>query len=200
MRLSLFRLRRDEKQASLLRNMARYLRKHPEFEISETLYDDPKLSQPLRFAAPMQLKSYIDTKNTAIEVPLTELVQALRKPVNQTVTTFRETSLVEISSVENIIAEHDYFEEQAELLFEKAIISGQAISAIDFWKASVCHWSEAGYDIDPKPWIELVFSCYCKLTNEQQSALDIKMKGIKVEGTSDNYSYSDVQISMKKTA
>jgi len=200
MRLSLFRLRRDEKQASLLRNMARYLRKHPEFEISETLYDDPKLSQALRFAAPMPLKSYIDTKNTAIEVPLTELVQALRKQVNQTVTTSRETSLVEISSVENIIAEHDYFEEQAELLFEQTIITGTVISAIDFWKESRVHWREKGHEIDPKPWIELVFSCYCKLTNEQQSALDIKMKGIVVEGTSDNYSYSDVQISMKKRA
>jgi len=200
MRLSLFRLRRDEKQASLLRNMARYLRKHPEFEISETLYDDPNLSQALRLAPPLHLKSYIDTKNTAIEAPLNQLVQALRKQANQTLATARETSTVEISTVENIIAEHDYFEEQAERLFEQALISGKAISAIDFWKTSVCDWSKAGYEIEPKPWIELVFSCYCKLTNDQQSALDIKMKGVKVEGTSDNYSYNDVQIFMKAIA
>ena len=101
MRLSLFKLRRDEKQASLLRNMARYLRKHPEFEISETLFEDPKLCKPLKFAAPLRFKTYVDVKNSVIEEPL---------------------------------------------------------------------------------------------TNEQQAAIDIKMKGEKVSGTSDNYSYRDVHI------
>ena len=58
-------------------------------------------------------------------------------------------------------------------------------------------WAQAGESIEPKPWIELVFSCYCKLTNEQQEALDIKMQGVQVAGTSDNYSYSDVQIVLR---
>lgn len=198
MRLSLFRLRRDEKQASLLRNMARYLRKHPEFEISDTLFEDPKLSKPLKFAAPLKLKTYVDVKNSAVEEPLIRLVQALRKQSKSQPLKERESSAVDISPIENIGAEHDYFEEQAEQLFEQAITTGQAISAINFWQQALPDWRQDGQVIEPKAWIELVFSCYCKLTNEQQDALDINMKGLQVAGTSDNYSYSDVQIVLKE--
>ena len=197
MRISLFRLRRDEKQASLLRNMARYLRKHPEFEISETLFDDPNLIKPLKFAPPMKLKSYIDVQNSAVEEPLVRLVQALRKQVVPGVARERESSVVDNSPIENIIAQHDYFEEQVEQLFEQAITSGNMISAISYWQQSIPDWAKSDHDIAPKAWIELVFSCYCKLTNEQQDALDIKMKGELVSGTSANYSYRDVQILLK---
>ena len=194
MRLSLFRLRRDEKQAGLLRNMARYLRKHPEFEISETLFEDPKLSKQLKFAAPLKLKTYVDIKNSAVEEPLIRLVQALRKQSKASPLKERESSAVDISPIENIAAEHDYFEEQAELLFEQAITTGQAVSAIDYWQQELESWAQTGQVVEPKAWIELVFSCYCKLSNEQQDALDIKMQSEQVAGISDNYSYSDVQI------
>ncbi|MCW8996247.1 MAG: hypothetical protein OQK77_10590 [Psychromonas sp.] len=200
MRLSLFRLRRDEKQASLLRNMARYLRKHPEFEISETLYDDPKLSKSLKFAAPLKLKTYIDVKNSAVEEPLIRLVQALRKASKAEPLKERESSAVDIRPLEQIAAEHDYFEEQAELLFEQAITSGRAISAINYWQHELSQWIQNGQMIEPKAWIELVFSCYCKLTNEQQAALDIQMQGEAMAGIFDNYSYSDVQIVLKEEA
>lgn len=197
MRLSLFRLRRDEKQASLLRNMARYLRKHPEFEISETLFEDPNLVKPLKFAPPMPLKSYIDVQNTALEEPLVRLVQALRKQTVIGVVRERDSSVVDISPIEHIVAQHDYFEEQVEHLFEQAITSGNMISAISYWQQSIPDWAKLDQNIAPKAWIELVFSCYCKLTNEQQDALDIKMKGELVKGTSANYSYRDVQILLK---
>ena len=197
MRLSLFRLRRDEKQASLLRNMARYLRKHPEFEISETLYEDPSLNKALRFAAPLKLKTFVDVQKSAIETPLIHLVQTLRKQSTPEILKERESNLVDLSLVENIAAEHDYFEEQVELLFEQAITTGEPTSAIIYWQRALPLWREADQIIDPKEWIELVFSCYCKLTNEQQDALDIKMKGMLVAGTLDNYSYSDVQIMLK---
>lgn len=200
MRLSLFRLRRDEKQAGLLRNMARYLRKHPEFEISETLFEDPKLSKPLKFAPPLKLKTYVDIKNSAVEEPLIRLVQALRKQSKPNLLKERESSAVDISPVENIVAEHDYFEEQVERLFEQAVTTGQAVSAIDYWQQELDNWIQAGQEIEPKPWIELVFSCYCRLTNEQQDALDIKMQSEPVTEISDNYSYSDVQIVLKELA
>ncbi|WP_435234400.1 hypothetical protein ACR30L_11540 [Psychromonas sp. PT13] len=198
MRLSLFRLRRDEKQASLLRNMARYLRKHPEFEINEAIFEDPNLIKPLKFAPPMKLKSYVDVHNTAVEEPLIRLVQALRKQSVPGSTRERETSVVDNSPTENIIAQHDYFEEQVEHLFEQAITTGNVISAISYWQQSIPAWAKSSQDIAPKAWIELVFSCYCKLTNEQQDALDIKMKGELVNGTSANYSYRDVHILLKE--
>lgn len=198
MRLSLFRLRHDEKQASLLRNMARYLRKHPEFEISETLYEAPNLIKQLRFAAPLKLKSYVDIKNSAIETPLIELVQSLRKQSKPTALSEREKSVVEISPIEQIVVEPDFFEAQTELLFEQAIATGELTSAIHYWQNALPAWSEKNKTIEPKAWIELVFSSYCQLTNEQQAALDIKMKGELVAGTSANYSYSDVQIVLKQ--
>lgn len=198
MRLSLFRLRRDEKQASLLRNMARYLRKHPEFEISETLFEEQNLDPRLKFSPPLKLKSYIDVKNSANETPLTELIQSLRKQSSEAPQKTRETAHVEITPVEQIVAEHDFFVEQSELLFELAITSGKAISAIDYWQQALQEWSQTSHTIEPQAWIELVFSCYCKLTLDQQAALDIKMKGVQVNGTSDNYSYSDVQIVLRE--
>ena len=79
MRLSLFRLRSDEKQASLLRNMARYLRQHPEFELSDTLYEDSNLDKRLKFSPRLTLKSYVDVKNSALEDALINIVQSLRK-------------------------------------------------------------------------------------------------------------------------
>jgi len=200
MRLSLFRLRRDEKQASLLRNMARYLRKHPEFEISATLFDDPALHEQLKFAAPLKLKTYVDIKDSAVEEPLIELVQALRKQSRPAAVTPRETATVEISEIEKVVAEHDYFGEQTERLFEQAITTGKAISALNYWQNELHNWSLNAQTIEPKAWIELVFSSYCKLTLDQQGALDIKMKGVLVDGTSANYSYSDVQIVLKENS
>ncbi|WP_028863580.1 hypothetical protein [Psychromonas aquimarina] len=197
MRLSLFRLRRDEKQASLLRNMARYLHKHPEFEISETLFEDQSLDKRLKFAAPLKLKSYPDTKNSALEEPLAAIVQALRKQASPIELKERESGSVELTEIEQVAASHDYFEEQTERLFEQAITSGKAVSAINYWQSECLLWSENEQSIEPKAWIELVFSCYCKLTNEQQAALDINMKGVKLSGTSHNYSYSDVVIVLK---
>ncbi|WP_354625789.1 hypothetical protein [Psychromonas sp. MME2] len=198
MRLSLFRLRRDEKQASLLRNMARFLRKHPEFEISDGLFEDPNLNDNLKFAPPLRnLKTYVDLKNSAHEERLISIVQSLRKYNNELPINKRQTNRVEISPTEPLITSHDYFEEQAEQLFEQAIITGNKISAIQYWQNQQQSEQLIDHYIDPKEWIELVFSCYCKLTNEQQHALEINMKGVKVGGTTDNYSYSDVQIFLR---
>ncbi|SFD69697.1 hypothetical protein [Pseudoalteromonas denitrificans] len=197
MRLSLFRLRRDEKQASQLRNMARFLNKHPEFEISDTLFESPNLPQALKYAPMMQLRSYVETHNTQIETPLMALVQSLRKQVKPNAPKNREKNHVLISSTEDIVYESDFFETQTEHLFEQVIINNSAISALVFWQENQTLWLEKNKNIAPQAWIELVFSCYCKLTNEQQNALDIQMKGEQVVGTTHNYSYSDIIILLK---
>lgn len=197
MRISLFRLRRDEKQASQLRNMARFLRKHPEFTLDENLYELPNLPETLKYAPPMPLKSYVDTKQTGIEQPLLELVQSLRKQSIVTPIKARETSEVSVKPIEKIAAEEDFFEQQTELLFERVIINNTAISALSYYQELQNTWLEQSQTIAPKAWIELVFSCYCKLTSAQQNALNIRMKGVAVKGTTDNYGYSDVVIELR---
>lgn len=197
MRISLFRLRRDEKQASLLRNMARYLNQHPEFEISETLFEDEQLPPPLKLAPPMRLKSYVDTRNSELETSLVALVQALRKPTKSESTIEREVSDLELAEIQQLVIDHDFFEQQTEQLFEQVIKYGEPLSAIHYWQTALESWISAAQLIDPKEWVELVFSSYCKLTNDQQDALDIKPKGSKVAGTTDNYSYSDVEILLR---
>lgn len=197
MRLSLFRLRRDEKQANLLRSMAQYLHLHPEFEISESLFSDDKLPKALKFSPALELKSYVDTKNTANESSLIGIVQSLRKQKKPSVIAAREVSTVEIIPTEVIVVKHDFFEEQTQRLFEKVIIDGKGISAIEFWEESLSIWHDTEFTIDPTQWVELVFSNYCKLTIDQQSALDIKPKGGKISGTTDNYIYHDIVINVR---
>jgi hypothetical protein len=196
MRLSLFRLRHDEKQASQLRNMARFLRKHPEFDLSEHLFEDQALPETLKYAPPMPLRSYVDTHNSELEQPLMAIVHALRKQVSPGPAKSRESSEVTLRPIEQVDYESDFFEEQTERLFEQVITGNSAISALTFWQDGQRQWSTQSQKIEPKAWIELVFSCYCKLTNEQQGALNIKMKGVLLQGTTDNYSYSDVVISL----
>lgn len=196
MHISLFRLRRDEKQASQLRNMARFLRKHPEFTLDENLFEQPSLPETLKYATPMALKSYVDIKQTDIEQPLLELVQSLRKQSVITPLKARVTGEVSVKPIERIAAEEDFFEQQTELLFERVIIDNTAVSALSYYQEFQNIWLEQSQSIAPKAWIELVFSCYCKLTSAQQSALNIKMKGVAVAGTTDNYRYSDVVIEL----
>jgi hypothetical protein len=197
MRLSLFRLRRDEKQASLLRNMARYLHQHPEFEISDSLFEDEQLPETLKFAPAMQLKSYVDTRNSELEAPLIALVQAMRKPTTTDNIIEREESDLELEELQEFVIDHDFFEEQTERLFEQVIKHGEAICAVQYWKMALKSWIKEDQLIEPKEWVELVFSSYCKLTNDQQDALDIKPQGTLVPGTTDNYSYSDVKILLR---
>jgi len=197
MRLSLFRLRRDEKQASLLRNMARYLHQHPEFEISETIFEDEQLPKTLKIAPPIKLKAYVDTRNSELETPLIALVQALRKPSKTDTLIEREVSELEVEAAQSFVIDHDFFEEQTERLFEKVIKQGEAISAIQYWKKALQSWIAEEQLIDPTEWVELVFSSYCKLTNDQQDALDIKPTGSPVAGTTHNYTYSDVSILLR---
>ncbi|MEI6897720.1 MAG: hypothetical protein V5786_09600 [Psychromonas sp.] len=197
MRLSLFRLRRDEKQASLLRNMARYLQLHPEFELSESLFEDPLLPQALKFAPAMPLKSYIDTRNSELEAPLMALVQALRKPAKVSPLVVRENSELEIEATAELLIDHDFFEEQTERLFEQVIKHGAPLSAIHYWQSALKSWIKEDQLIDPKEWVELVFSSYCKLTNDQQVALDIKPKGERLAGTSHNFTYCDVEVLLR---
>jgi hypothetical protein len=197
MRISLFRLRRDEKQASQLRNMARFLRKHPEFYLDENLFELPNLPEQLKYSPPMPLRSYVDTKQTDIEQPLLLLIQSLRKQAVVTPIKARTINEVSFKPIEKIAAEEDFFEEQTELLFERVIIENGAVSALAFYQEFQNTWLEQSQSIEPKAWIELVFSCYCKLTSAQQNALNIKMKGVAVSGTTHNYSYSDVVIELK---
>ena len=194
MRLSLFKLRRDEKQASLLRNMARYLNKHPEFEINEAIFEDKALPEKLCFAAPMLLKTYIDVTETAHEQSLVEIVQSLRKLNVPTRVENRDVASVEILDTVSITFNYDYFEEQTERLFELAITSGQAVSAVNFWQDALQDWHDQQQHIDPTSWVELVFSSYCKLTNAQQKLIDIQPKGQQLVGISHNWSYSDIVV------
>ncbi|MEI6859126.1 MAG: hypothetical protein V5788_04965 [Shewanella sp.] len=196
MRLSLFRLRRDEKKANQLRSMARFLRQHPEFELSDNLYEQPTLPEGLKLAPAMALKAYVDTRDTALETSLIQLVQALRKQSIVQDVKPRETAKVEVKPIERVSYQSDFFDQQAELLFEQVIISNTPISALAFWQNLQDGWQKNAHSISPKSWIELVFSCYCKLTNEQQAAFSISMRGIRVQGTSDNFSYHDVVIGL----
>ncbi|MEL0628571.1 hypothetical protein [Psychromonas aquatilis] len=196
MRLSLFKLRRDEKQASLLRNMARYLQKHPEFEIGEGIFEDKNLPDTLRFAAPMKLKSYVDVRQTSDEHSLIAIVQSLRKLNNQSSRAVREKSAVDLVENEAMSFNYDYFEEQTERLFELAITSNEPISAISFWQSSLNDWHTLQQHIEPIAWVELVFSSYCKLTNAQQALIDINPKGKQLPGISHNWSYSDIVIKL----
>lgn len=197
MRLSLFRLRRDEKQASQLRNMARFLRQHPEFEITDNLFEDPELPEVLKYAPPMLLSCYVETHNTEHEASLIAIVQSLRKQVVSAPVKVRDSGEVTLTPVEKVDYQVDFFDQKTELLFELVISENRPVSAVEFWTSSQVSWQDELQAIHPKAWIELVFSAYCSLTNEQQDAFDITMKGVKVAGTSDNYSYSDVVICLK---
>ncbi|MEC4724396.1 hypothetical protein HWQ46_02400 [Shewanella sp. D64] len=197
MRLSLFRLRRDEKQASQLRNMARFLRQHPEFEINDNLFEDPELPDVLKHAPPMSLSCYVETHNTEHEASLIAIVQALRKQVASVPVKVRDSGEVTLTPVEKVDYQVDFFDQKTEQLFELVISENSPVSAVEFWTSSQVSWQGDSQAIHPKAWIELVFSAYCSLTNEQQDAFDIEMKEVKVAGTSDNYSYSDVVISLK---
>ncbi len=96
-----------------------------------------------------------------------------------------------------IQATHDFFEEQTETLFEQVIKHGEPLSAISYWQNNLKSWIREEQLIEPTEWVELVFSSYCKLTNDQQDAFDIKPKGTRLAGTSHNYSYSDVEVLLK---
>jgi len=196
MRLSLFKLRRDEKQASLLRNMARYLQKHPEFDIHEQIFEDTSLPVTLRFAAPMPIRSYINVKETAHEHALVSIVQSLRKMTVNTKPVAREVSAVNIVDNESVTFSYDFFEEQTERLFESAITTGKAISAVSYWQNALPEWHTKQQHIEPISWVELVFSSYCKLTNAQQAVIAIYPKGQQVSGISHNWSYSDIVIEL----
>ena len=197
MRLSLFRLRRDEKQANLLRNMARYLHLHPEFELSDSIFNQENLPSTLKFSPPLKLKTYVDTQDTANESALVEIVQSLRKAKKTNEVPTRESSEIEIIETEMMVIKHDFFEEQTQLLFEQVIIDGKPIAAIYFWQCALEKWQDQGFKIEPTEWVELVFSNYCKLTLDQQASLDIKPKGVLLKGTNANYSYNDIVIKIK---
>ena len=196
MRLSLFKLRRDEKQAGLLRNMARYLNKHPEFVINEQIFEDKTLPETLRFAAPLHIKSYIDVKETVHENALVEIVQSLRKMNTYVPPAAREVSAVEMLDNAAMGFSYDFFEEQTEWLFASAITTGKVMSAVDFWQQSLPAWHAESQHIEPTSWVELVFSSYCKLTNAQQALINIEPKGKSLDGISHNWSYDDIIIQL----
>jgi len=194
MRVSLFRLRRDEKQANQLRGMARYLRSHPEFEIDPQLHDAEHLPQQLKFAPALQLRGYVDVRNTGLEADLIEIVQTLRKAAVSSVLKNRDSCEVSDEAIEELAYQYDFFEQEVELLFERSIIDNSACSALQYWQTQQGAWQQQQLEMSPKSWIELVFSCYCKLTSDQQQGLTIKMKGPVVAGTNNNYAFNDVII------
>ena len=170
---------------------------HPEFEISDSLFEDEQLPQQLKYAPPMALKSYVDTRNTDVEPALISLVQSLRKATQPEKTVEREVSELEVETLQDFVIDHDFFEDQTVQLFEQVIKYGNAVSALQYWQTSLQSWIVEEQLIEPQEWVELVFSSYCKLTNDQQDAMDIKPKGALVLGTTDNYTYSDVDILLR---
>jgi len=128
---------------------------------------------------------------------LVNIVQSLRKLSSVTKPSARETSSVEV--IENVAMSfnYDYFEEQTERLFESAITTGEAVSAVAYWQNALTDWHQLQQHIEPVAWVELVFSSYCKLTNAQQALIDIKPKGKQLEGISHNWSYSDIVVKVK---
>lgn len=194
MRVSLFRLRRDEKQANQLRGMARYLRSHPEFEIDPQLYDAEHLPQSLKFSPALPLRGYVDVRNTGLEHDLVEIVQSLRKAAVSSVLKTRDSCEVSDEHIEELAYQYDFFEQEVEQLFERSIIDDSACSALEYWQAQQTSWDQQQFEMIPKDWIELVFSCYCKLTSDQQQGLTIQMKGKVVNGTNNNFTFTDVVI------
>lgn len=197
MRGSLFRLRRDERQAHLLRNMARYLSQHPEFEIAENIYEHKDLPANLRFSAPLTLKSYVDPKQAHHEEKLVAIVQALRKQAEPETKQGREAQQVLLAENETVSVSIDFFEQQVEQLFAQVIEAGTEVSAITFWQTQLKSWQLAEQVIDPKVWLELVFSRYCKMTNLQQKQFQLTPVGQAKQGIADNFLFHDIKLQFK---
>lgn len=197
MRSSLFRLRRDEKQAHLLRNMARYLSSHPEFEIDEHIYQDNNLPQALRFSAPLALKAYVDVQQSNHEEQLITIVQTLRKQNQPETKQGREAELVVVSDNEQVSVKVDFFELQVEQFFEQVITTQTELSALSYWHEQLTIWQQAEQEIAAKVWLELIFSSYCKLTSYQQGLFELTPLGTAKAGIADNVYFHDILLRIK---
>ncbi|TKB48340.1 hypothetical protein FCL40_13400 [Ferrimonas sediminicola] len=195
MRQSLFRLRRQVKQANQLRGMARFLRKHPEYELREDLPFAPELPRELKLVPAMVTGGLVDVRSSAIEQDLVEIVQHLRRQApSEPLVGDREAVSVESDELEVLAYLSDWVLDEVEHFFEQAVLADQGLSALGHWQAQQGAWLKESREIDPQLWIELVFGYYCKLAPQQQSIIALEMEEQLVPGTNNNFTYSDVTI------
>ncbi|WP_028115325.1 hypothetical protein [Ferrimonas senticii] len=198
MRQSLFRLRRQVKQANQLKGMARYLRQHPEYQLAPDLAFADDLPQELKLAPAMATGGYPDVRSAAQEESLVGIVQQLRK-LTQTSNETRGRDGVEVEAevleVLNYIS--DWALDEVELYFEQALAAEQPISALSFWQQRQHHWQSEGWQLAPEPWIELVFGYYCSLSIDLQRSLDLDLEEALVDGTNNNFTYSNITVGFR---
>ncbi|USD36323.1 MULTISPECIES: hypothetical protein [Ferrimonas] len=195
MRQSLFRLRRQVKQANQLRGMARFLRKHPEYELREDLAFATDLPRELKLAPAMEMGGLVDVRSSAVEQELIEIVQHLRRQQPTTpVVADRDGVSVESDDLETLAYLSDWVLDEVEHFFELAVIKDGALSALEHWQGQQPAWLSNEWQLDPQLWIELVFGYYCNLSPQQQQLFAMEMEEQLVAGTNNNFTYSDVRI------
>ena len=198
MRQSLFRLRHQVKQANLLKSMARYLRQHSEYEISEDFGINANLPEQLKLAPALLLTGFPDVNCTAQESALQQIVQQLRK-INQLpeIKVKETTAKLELEKQEIIEHEKDWALDEIERYFEKSIDSQTPINALDFYQQAQVNWQQNQWYISPKLWLELIFSYYCNMPNSLQKQIQIELKETLETGTNNNFTYSDITIHLQ---
>lgn len=196
MRQSLFRLRRQVKQANQLKGMARFLRQHPEYQLPEQLPFNPALPQTLRLSPPLTTSGLPDIGNSAQEPALVNIVQQLRK-LSQSAPETRGREGVEVESdmLEVLGYISDWALDEVEHYFEQALQT--PLSALAYWQQRQSYWLEQGWQLEPEPWIELVFGYYCSLSAELQSRLLLELEEALVDGTNNNFTYSNISVSYR---
>ncbi len=198
MRQSLFRLRRQEKQADQLKSMARYLRHHPEYQLSAELGFSEQLPSALKFAPALTLAGYPNVRSVVQEQALVEIVQQLRR-LTPTVSANREREAVTVESAPLEILGYisDWALDEVERYLAQALESDGGLSALLFWQNQQEHWQQQQWQLEPKMWLELVFGYYCALSITEQQQCSIALEEALVDGTNNNFTYSDIGIAFK---
>lgn len=196
MRQSLFRLRRQVKQANQLKGMARFLRQHPEYQLSEELPFSDNLPQALKLSPPLTTAGHPDVRSSAQEESLVAIVQHLRK-LSQAAPEARGRDGVEVESeaLEILGYISDWALDEVERYFEQALET--PLSALAFWQQQQSRWLEQGWELPPQAWIELVFGYYCSLSIDLQRSLDLELEEALVDGTNNNFTYSNITVGFR---
>ncbi|WP_298442153.1 hypothetical protein [uncultured Ferrimonas sp.] len=194
MRQSLFRLRRQVKQANQLKGMARYLRQHPEYQLPEDLHLDAALPQPLKLSPKLAMGGLPDVRSSTQEDDLVGIVQHLRKLSQaQPDQRGREGVAVEDQPLEILGYISDWALDEVERYFELALAQTE-LSALAYWQQQQPSWAEKDQQLEPQMWIELVFGYYCNLSITMQQAIDLQLQEALKDGTNNNFTYSDVTV------
>ncbi|WP_163931782.1 hypothetical protein [Paraferrimonas sp. SM1919] len=197
---SLFRLRKQEKQASQLKAMARMLRKRADYQIPENLYQHQLLPQALKITPALTNQAWVDLKQENIAVPLTKIVHRLRKLSQDFTKLDRQRGSVEDLQQITIEAVPDWVNDEIENYLEAAIIeSGQQgqLWALQYWQHNQQKWlHQHQQELPAKLWLELIFAYYCKLSPRLQQSFRMELEEQQVCQTNNNFTFSDLNFTL----